>query len=411
MSKRNPRRRFATLGVAIVATSFVLGGGAVSATRSNAPQNTAVAQRLEASGSSRPGTAGKGATRQAEILDFLSNRYYRAVDVRALARVPLAQLRVVLQDPYTRYISPDQLVEYNRGDTGTYTGVGVHAQLVDHDVVLDRVTAKGPAAAAGLRVGDVLTSADGRRLRGLDLEVALQRVRGRIGTTVSLQIRRGHQSQTVVVRRAEVPVRVVFHEVRRVSGQRVGYIQVLEFSQEVGLAVRAALVDFKEQGGVDGIVLDLRHNGGGLVSQAIELTAAFTPVGSPVLVESGKHVDRTVYRTRTAPVDTATPLGVLVDGDSASAAEIVTGALRDDGRAKVVGARTFGKGVIQKLALLKGGGALKYTTAEYLTPSGHRVNHQGITPDVTVATRKHHDGDDADPAFDVAARALRGAEH
>jgi carboxyl-terminal processing protease len=408
MSTKRSNRRFALLVAAICAVSFVLGGAAVSAARSYGPPVSKAAQRVEAPAirpASPPG--GSVVTRHGEIVALLADNYYRTVDVRALARVPLANLPVVLHDPYTRYLAPAQLVEYNRGDTGTYTGVGVHAKLVHHDVVLDRVTARGPAAAAGLRVGDVLVSADGRRLRGLELEVALQRVRGLIGTTVSLQIRRGHKSLTVAVRRAEVPVRVVFHEVRQVSGQQVGYIQVLEFSEGVGSAVRAAVEDLKTRG-VDEIVLDLRHNGGGLVSQAIELTAAFTPVGTSVFVESGKHIETATYRTRTAPVDTAIPLGVLVDRESASAAEIVTGALRDDGRAEVFGAKTFGKGVIQKLALLKGGGALKYTMAEYLTPSGRRVNHVGITPDVAVVTPKRHDSDDADLAFNVAAQTLIG---
>jgi carboxyl-terminal processing protease len=210
-----------------------------------------------------------------------------------------------------------------------------------------------------------------------------------------------------VVRRAEVAARVVSHEVRQVSGRRVGYIQVLEFSQDVGQSVRSAVRDFKARGGVSEIVLDLRGNAGGLVSQAIEMTSVFTPIGSPVFIESGKHIKRAVFRTRTAPVDLGTPLGVLVDVDSASAAEILTGALRDDGRAKVFGAKTFGKGVIQQLAPLAGGGALKYTMAEYLTPSGHRVNHLGITPDVAVAAHAHHDSRAADSTFEVAARALK----
>jgi carboxyl-terminal processing protease len=411
MSTQTSNRRSAFLAAAVCVVSFVMGGGALIATRPDSSSHTAAAaskRNPPAVSGPVPSAAVSALSRQSEILGLLKDHYYRSVDVQALAAVPLVKLPVVLQDPYTSYLSPAALVEFNRGDTGTYTGVGVRVKLVEHEVVLDGVAAGGPAAVAGLRVGDVLVSVGGRSLHGVDVEVGLKWVRGRVGTSVTLGLRRGSRSLTVVVRRAEVPARVVFHEVRKVSGRKVGYIQVSEFSQEVGEAVRAAARDFTAQGRVSEIVLDLRGNSGGLVSQALELTSVFTAAGSPVFVESGEHIDRTVFRTRTAPVDVVTPLGVLVDADSASAAEIVTGALRDNGRAMVFGAKTFGKGVIQQMAPLQGGGALKYTMAEYLTPSGHRVNHQGITPDVVVATDRHHgNGGGTDRAFEAAARTLR----
>jgi carboxyl-terminal processing protease len=193
-----------------------------------------------------------------------------------------------------------------------------------------------------------------------------------------------------------------------VAGQAVGYIQVLDFSQGVGQATRAAVKDLKARG-VTKMVLDLRGNGGGLVEEAVELASVFIPAGTPVLIESGRHIATTTYRTHTAPVDTTVPLAVLVDNDTASAAEIVTGALRDAGRATVVGTKTFGKGVVQDLVPLTGGGALKYTMAQYLTPAGTHVDRRGITPDVTVATpkaRDHADSDADDPVFDAAIRTL-----
>lgn len=383
--------------LALLSAAVVAGVMVVSGSLTPAPAPVQPSTRLAAS------PAAEARSRHTEIVALLSARYYRSVDVNVLNATPLAKLPAVLDDPYTLYLDSAKLTSFQRGDTGTYAGVGVHARSVGAQIVIDRVVARSPAARAGIRAGDVLVSAGGRPLAGLPLEKALNQVRGRVGTTVAVQLQRGRQHLRMVLRRAEVQARIVSHQVRHVSGQAVGYVQVLEFSRGIGRQVRLALADFKARG-VSMVVLDLRGNGGGLVSEAVALTADFTPAGTPVFSESGRHFAKTRYRTRTGPADTATPLAVLVDGQSASAAEIVTGALHDADRATVVGARTFGKGVIQDLVPLKGGGALKYTMAEYLTPSGHRVNKQGITPDVAVTSPVTSE---TDPALDAAVRDLK----
>ena len=403
MRQRNPHRRSALLVAGLCVVSFIVGGSAVSALRARSWEPGQAARHSVSSATRQSLAAAEVAARQDQIGDLLSAHYYRPVDAALLHDTPLAHLAVVLDDPYTEYLTPAQLAAFARGDAGTYAGIGIHAKLVNHNVVLDRVTAGGPAADAGLRVGDVLDRADGRLLRVLDLEAALKLVRGKVGSMVTLEVNRGDHSVTFVVRRAEVAAQVVSHQVRRSHGQSVGYVQVLEFSRGVGEAVRAAVKELKSAG-VRKVVLDLRHNGGGLVDEAVALTAVFTPAGTPVFIESSLHFAKKEYRTHIAPADTELPLVVLVDDQSASAAEIVTGALRDAGRAKVVGTKTFGKGVIQDLVPLSGGGALKYTMAEYLTPSGHKVNRLGIVPDVVATTRA--DGDE-DPAFEAAVHTSR----
>jgi carboxyl-terminal processing protease len=391
-------RRFGLLVAAVCVASFALGGGVVGALRPETAAHSQVSTLLK---SSHTVTA---AQRQHEISNLLAERYYRPVDTALLAGTPVARLRAVLDDPYTEYLNPAALKIFNRDDAGLYAGIGLEARLVGGDVVLSRVTAGSPAAAADLRAGDVLVSADDVPLRGLTLDAALRRVSGPIGTTVRLQVRGSDQSRTVVVRRAEVVAQMVTHEVRMVAGQVVGYVQVLDFSQGVGEATRVAMKDLKARG-VAEVVLDLRSNGGGLVAEAVDLAGVFIPAGTPVLIESGEHIETTTYRTETAPADDEVPLAVLVDKETASAAEIVTGALRDAGRATVVGEKTFGKGVVQDLVPLTGGGALKYTMAQYLTPAGVRVDHRGIVPDVAVATPKA--GGKADPVFDTAVRTLK----
>jgi carboxyl-terminal processing protease len=391
-------RRFRLLVAGICAASFVLGGGVVGALR---PETAAHAQVSTLIKSAHTVTA---AERQREISTLLAQRYYRRVDTALLAGTPVARLHTVLDDPYTQYLSPAAMTIFNRDDAGRYAGIGLEARLVGGDVVLSQVTVGSPAAAAGLRTGDVLASADGTPLRGLALDAALRRVSGPVGTTVRLQVRRNDHSHAVVVRRAEVAAQMVTHEVRMVAGQAVGYIQVMDFSQGVGQATRAAVEDLKTHG-VAEMVLDLRSNGGGLVAEAVDLAGVFIPQNTPVLIESGQHIETTTYSTDTSPADATVPLAVLVDKETASAAEIVTGALRDAGRATVVGDTTFGKGVVQDLVPLTGGGSLKYTMAQYLTPAGARVDHRGITPDITVPTPKT--GSKTDPAFDTAARTLK----
>jgi carboxyl-terminal processing protease len=220
---------------------------------------------------------------------------------------------------------------------------------------------------------------------------------------VRLEVSRAGRPFLVVLRRAQVQAQDVSSELRHVAGVSVGYVQVVEFSDGVGQKARDAVTDLRRRGATR-IVLDLRQNGGGLVSEAVALAAVFRPLGSTVLSESGQHFDATTYRTKASPADATVPVAVLVDDQTASAAEIVTGALQDSSRALVVGTRTFGKGVVQDLAPLQGGGALKYTMAEYLTPNGHHVNHVGITPDVTVQPATGGTG--TDPVFDAAVQDL-----
>jgi carboxyl-terminal processing protease len=397
MRARQERQRTALLGAALCVASFVVGAGVVHSVQPDSQR-----QPISLSLVGSVPTVG-AADRQHEVAGILAEQYYRPVDSVMLGRTPVANLAKLLDDPYTQYLDPAHLAAFDRSDIGHYAGVGIHAQLVHGDVVLDRVTSSGPAAAAHLRPGDIVISANGGALHGLEMETALKKVRGPIGTTVSLKIRRGQQTHTLVLRRAEVKAQIVSSEVRRVAGKPVGYIQVEDFSRDVGKQTRAAMKDLAARGVVE-VVLDLRHNGGGLVTEAVALTAVFTPVGTPVFTESGAHVDTETSRTQTAPTDLSTPLAVLVDEQSASAAEIVTGALRDAGRATVIGSKTFGKGVIQSLVALEGGGALKYTIAEYLTPRGQHVDRRGITPDVRVATPAAHG--EGDPALDAAIRIL-----
>lgn len=346
-------------------------------------------------GSSRKASA--GVTREplkTEILDRLAARYYRPIGRSHLERTPVRFLGRALDDQYTRYVSPSAYSRLKASDAGRYGGIGIHARVDGGLVVLDEVVRGGPAAAAGLRAGDVVTAVDGRATGGRPLSVVLRRIRGDVGTTTVLRIVR-HRGLFVrrMVRR-EIVASFVFAEFRRVHGTSVGYVSISQFSSGVGEQTRSALEQLASRD-VQVIVLDLRRNPGGFVDEAVTVASALLPRGSVVLRERGRHIDPLVVRTTAPPVNLGTPVAVLVDGETASAAEIVTGALRDAHRAVVVGRRTFGKGVIQEVDPLRSGGALVLTFAEYLTPAGYALNRRGIAPQVRATDDSARPGDTA----------------
>jgi carboxyl-terminal processing protease len=187
------------------------------------------------------------------------------------------------------------------------------------------------------------------------------------------------------VTRAKVQGWLVQAEIRTLGDRRVGYLTLLDFSDGVGDRTREAAQSLINDG-AEAIVIDLRGNPGGLAKEAVRTAEVFLPTGSAVLTERGEHIDTRTFSTRFAPVDSNIPVAVLVDGQTASSAEILAGALRDNGRAELFGSTTFGKGRIQDIITLKTGGAFKYTYAEYLTPSGFALDRVGLTPDFVVAS-------------------------
>lgn len=394
---RHVTRRSAVIAIAGAAT-LVVGTSAVAALATGA-SGPATGTTAQTSGTTDPNEL----SRRHEIDALLAGHYYRPIDKARLATVPVDQIPAYLGDPYTHYLDPQALSAFISGDDGSYAGIGIGAHLEDQAVVLDDISPKSPAAEAGLRVGDILISADGKPVSGSDLEVALANVRGPIDTVAHLVVRRAGETLTRDVRRRQVTAQVVTAQLRQTASGTVGYVRVIQFDHGTGERTRQAVQDLRRRG-AGKIVLDLRHNGGGLVSEAVALTSVFTPTGTDVLSESGEHFPTADYRTHDAPEDTQTPLAVLVDDQTASAAEITTAALRDAGRATILGTKTFGKGVVQDVLDLRDGGALKYTMAEYVTPRGDHVNHVGLTPDVVVASAFGRS--DVDPAFDAAVQRL-----
>lgn len=306
----------------------------------------------------------------------------RAVPSSALDRAAIEGMLAALGDPYAAYRPTGQAVAAASVLDGSYVGLGFWLRTDQQGRVL--VTSVLPASGAalgGLRAGDELLSVDQRPVRGVAMADTVAALRGPAGSTVTVVSRGTHGAlRTTALRRSAISARDVGAE--RLAGG-VLRLRVAAFSRGAGGAVRAALDEARRQGGLRGAVLDLRGDPGGLLDEAVSVAGAFFDGGA--VVSYSRRGDATRVLTAPPGGDTGLPLAVLVDGSTASAAEVVAGALQDRRRALVVGSRSFGKGSVQETVALSDGGSLELTVARYRTPAGRELDGHGIVPDVVVA--------------------------
>ena len=284
-----------------------------------------------------------------------------------------------LDDKYATYFGTDDYAQYQRMLDGRYTGVGLWLSAGgDGAIEVTSVVPGSPAALAGLQIGDEVRTVGGAVVRGKPVADVVGKMRGQSGTDVELGVRRNGDDQRVLLRRADVAAPDVL--VDRPAPDVVR-IKVTAFTRGVGKEVRQELAKARTAG-VPGVLLDLRGNPGGLLHEAVEVSSAFLD-GGTVVSYSGRGVRQQTF-TALGQGDTTTSLVVLVDGGTASAAEVVAGALQDRARAVLVGSVTYGKGSVQQPIRLPDGSAVEITVARYLTPSGRSLDGVGVTPDVDV---------------------------
>lgn len=284
----------------------------------------------------------------------------------------------VLNDPYTAYFTPEEYAELMADMDETYSGVGIRVEWSEEGyVTIVNPIPGSPGEAAGLQTGDRIVEVDGESLHGLTLEQTVGRIKGPVGTAVRLTVERDGERFEVTVVRATIETPTL--EYAMISSD-IGYIRLWEFNRGIHSRLDSAVKDLRQQG-MQGFVLDLRQNPGGLMDEAIKVADYLLPAGDIVRYEP-TFAEPYTYRATGEGLDL--PFVVLVDQYSASASEIVAGAIKDRGAAPIVGEKTFGKGIIQSILPLENGGGLKVTSARYLTPSGQDIHGVGIEPDVTV---------------------------
>jgi carboxyl-terminal processing protease len=324
-----------------------------------------------------------------EATELIEDNYYRKVGARQLSDGSLQgmvrQLRRRYHDRFSDYFSPELQRRFDEEISGHFSGIGVEIRPAARGVLVARVFHRSPAARAGLVPGDVIVTVDGRPLVGKDPSRATIRAKEMIvgpeGTAVRLGVfnRRSGKTRSVRIVRADIRTPIVSTRIERVNGRRIGYVRFAIFD-EGSHAILCHAVRKVEREGAEGIVLDLRGNGGGLLEEAVLGASVFLPEGEVVVTTRSRTQGRTVYKTVGDNLP-ARPLVVLIDRNTASAAEILTAALADDAEAETVGTRSYGKGVFQQEIGLSNGGALKLTVGEYFTPDGVNLAGRGIRPD------------------------------
>jgi len=291
-------------------------------------------------------------------------------------------------DPHSAYLDGAALQRLETMIDGNYQGLGISVQMDDGAVKVVSPFKGSPAEAAGIKAGDYITHIDGKLIYGLELDEAVQQMRGVAGSPIRLSIFRSGRDEPfdVTVTRGLIELEPVTHELQ---DGNIGYISVNEFSRDVGADVNSALTALRSQAGgrLNGLVLDLRRNPGGSLDEAVALSDLFLDEGQIVSQRGRNRADTIFYEAESIYRGDAAanvPMIVLIDVGSASASEIVAGALQDQHRALIMGERSFGKGSVQTLLPLTRDAALKLTTARYYTPSGRSVQEGGIEPDIRV---------------------------
>jgi carboxyl-terminal processing protease len=344
-----------------------------------------------------------------EALDTISQNYYRPVDKDRLLNQGLAAGVASLDDRFSHYFDPKEYKDFEEATDGAFEGVGMNVSEVARGLKVLTVFDGSPAKRGGVLPGDVITAVDGHTLAGKSSQQATTLIKGKAGTQVALTVVTGKAApRHVQLRRARVDVPVVTAEMKRSGGTKIAHVTLSSFTSGAHDAVRKA-VDRLLKDGAQGVVLDLRDNGGGLLNEAVLTASIFIPEGT-IVSTKGRTRPRRVFEASGHPIDTKIPVVVLVNRDSASASEIVTGALQDRDRAEVVGTRTFGKGVFQEVRRLSNGGALDITVGEYFTPKGRNLGGggvkqgAGIRPDVKAEddTGTRH----RDEALEVAVKTV-----
>ena len=317
---------------------------------------------------------GKWTEIQTAILQELNRSYVDSLPVDRIERRGIDAMLAEL-DPYTVFIPEEENQDLQMMLHKTYGGIGavIYKPDVQGPVIINEPYANSPAAKNGLRCGDEIYAIDGESTAGLTSQQSSEKMRGEPGTQVTFKVKKLNSSEMedIVVTRERIKLGDI--EYAGMLDDKVGYISQTGFTDGVGAEVRQKVIELKKQG-MQLLVLDLRGNGGGLMNEAAEIVSIFVPKGSLVVSAQGREPHSSyALRTEKAPVDTKLPLIVLVDSGSASASEIVAGALQDMDRATIMGERTFGKGLVQSIRSLPYGGELKVTTAKYYTPSGRCV--------------------------------------
>ena len=322
-----------------------------------------------------------------DVLERVRRDYVEPPDEKLLMENAINGMLASL-DPHSSYMNPKQYKDMQVQTRGEFGGLGIEVTMENQVIKVVSPIDDTPASKAGIQPGDLIFALDGQPVMGLTLQEAVDKMRGKVGSPIKISIRRANVKDPIdlTLNREVIKVKSTRY---RLEGD-VGYIRVTSFTEQSTSGVLDAVEKMKKESGgkIKGYVLDLRNNPGGLLDQAISMCDAFMDKGEIVSVKARKPEDIQRWNAKPGDIANGLPIVVLVNGGSASASEIVAGALQDQHRAIILGTRTFGKGSVQTIMQVTGGGAIRLTTALYFTPSGRSIQKEGIKPDIEVEQAK-----------------------
>ena len=337
-----------------------------------------------------------------EVYDRLKEVYDGKVDAALLLEGIKRGLVAATNDPYTEYFNPEEAKEFEEALSGSFTGIGAElGKNTDGQIIVVSPLSGYPAENAGLKAQDKIVEIDGETAANLSLTAAVRKIRGEEGTKVALTIVRGSgQPFEITITRARINLPSVEYKIE----DGIGYLKINQFNNDTAEQAQKAAAEFKAKN-VKGVILDLRGNPGGYLAASVDVASLWLKDGTTVVSERRGGATINTEKASGDNILQGTPTVVLIDGGSASASEILAGALHDNRAAKIVGVKSFGKGSVQRIDELSDGGELKVTIAHWFTPAGKSIDKEGITPDVVV--EKPGNGDTtSDPQKDKARELL-----
>ncbi len=314
-----------------------------------------------------------------EIQNLVNKNYFKDVDEAKLTESAMKGYVAGLGDPYSQYHTPEEYKDVLSDLNGNYKGIGITATVMDGEIVIAVVHKGGPADKAGMKKGDIIIKVDDTEVNGDSYNEAVTLMRGTNDTDdkVKVTVKRGEETLTKDLVREEITTQTVTYEIMK---DDIGYVAVSTFGENTDEDFRVGVNNLINQG-AKSLIIDLRDNPGGMLTTVVDMADFLLPEGKILTIE-GKNTPKQEFKSEKGEINL--PIYVLINGSSASASEVLAGALRDHKKATLIGETTFGKGLVQTMFELKNGGALRLTTAQYYTPSGVCIDKTGIKPDVEV---------------------------
>lgn len=338
------------------------------------------------------------------IKRILEEKYLNGIDEEKMSEMAIKGYVAGLQDPYTQYITKDEMEEYKVNLQGNYVGIGIYmyANTEKNTIEIISPIEGSPAETAGILPGDTIISVNGIKYTGEQIDEASTAIKGKEGTSVKLEILRNQELKNLEITRKKVVTNPI--ESKKLEND-IGYIKVTSFDEETADSFKLKFEELKKQE-IKSLIIDLRNNGGGLVDSALQIADYIVPKGKELLITVDKDKKEKIEKSKN-DVLIDMPIVVLVNKSSASASEILAGALKDLDEAKIVGTTTYGKGVIQELLTFRDGSGLKVTTHEYYTPKRNKINGVGIEPHEIVELQKGITTNEDDTQLQKAIEILK----